>query len=540
MQINEVQLKNKSNLITDYRNQKEVITSFFDYKPFESYQTRLKELQERPFKRNELANVLEKMNRTWGANEQTLAYVEQLKREDSVVVIGGQQAGILTGPIYTVNKIISIITLAKQQAAELHVPVIPVFWIAGEDHDFDEINHIYTKRNNKLHKHVVGQRAYLKHSLTHLEMDHDAVKAWVEESFQDENETIFTKEIYDVIIDSLEQSATYVDFCARLIVALFPDEGIVLIDSGHDDVRQLEVDFFEQLINKQAEVGRGVYETIQALQEKDYQVPLEVTETDAHLFYHDNNNERILLYRSGEKWVGKNDEIMLTTEELLSLAQNKPNRLSNNVVTRPLMQDLLFPTLSFVAGDGEISYWASLKKVFHAFDIKMPPVIPRLSMTYIPTRINKLLEKREIIATDVVNSDIKVFKSAWLKSQQDQPIDELFEKAKADVLVAHQPLQEAAQLIGADIAGLAEKNLEYLNFQLAFLEKRMNKSLHEKHHFILDQFTEIEQMLKPNEVLQERMWSPLPFVNELGIKFIKDLVDSDLSFKNNHYLIYLG
>lgn len=540
MHITEVQLTDKSNLIKDYREGNEVITSFFDYKPFDSYQARLDELKERSFSRNGLANVLEGMNRLWGASEQTLANIEQLRSEDSVVVIGGQQAGILTGPMYTVNKIISIITLAKQQSAALNVPVIPVFWIAGEDHDFDEVNHIYTKRNNTLHKHIVRQRAYLKHSLSHLKMNHEAVTQWIEKSFQDLNETNFTKNIYDVIINCLGQSATYVDFCARLIFALFPDEGIVLIDSGHNDVRQLEVGFFEQLIKKQAEVGQVVYETIQDLQQKNYEIPLEVTEHDAHLFYHDDNNERILLYRSGDKWIGKNDEIILTTEELLHIAKDNPSRLSNNVVTRPLFQDLLFPTLSFVAGDGEVSYWASLKKVFEIFNVKMPPVVPRLSMTYIPTRIEKLLDKREIAAEYVLNSDVGLLRDAWLKSQQDQSIDELFERAKADVRVAHKPLQEAAKLVGADIAGLADKNLEYLNMQLTFLENRINQGLKEKYRFTLDQFDEIEQTLKPNQVLQERIWSPLPFVNESGAGFIKKVLNFDLSFEKNHYLIYLG
>lgn len=539
MQINEVQLTDKSNLINDYREENEAITSFFDYKPFESYETRLKELKSRTFNRKGLTNVLDKMNRSWGANEHTLNNIEQLKGEEAVVVIGGQQAGLLTGPMYTVNKIISIITLAKQQAVALNVPVIPVFWIAGEDHDYDEINHIYTNRNNAIHKHIVGQRAYLKHSLSHLEMSSAAVEKWLAQSFQYLKETTFTKDIYHVILNCLERSTTYVDFCARLIFALFPDEGIVLIDSGHDDVRRLEANYFEQLITKQPEVAQSVYETIQELQQKDYDVPLEVTEHDAHLFYHDNNNERILLFRSGDKWVGKNEEVVLTTDELLAIARDNPTRLSNNVVTRPLIQDLLFPTISFVAGDGEISYWASLKKLFHVFNVKMPPVIPRLSMTYIPTRIDKLLEKREITAESVVNSDINFMKDEWFKSQQEQSIDQLFEKAKEDIRISHQPLQEAAQTVGADIVGLADKNLEYLTRQLTFLENKMLNGLKENHRFTLDQFNEIAQTLKPNQVLQERIWSPLPFVNESGIAFIKKVINSDLSFENSHYFIHL-
>src|SRR5690625_7447298 len=95
-------------------------------------------------------------------------------------------------------------------------------------------------------------------------------------------------------------------------------------------------------------------------------------------------NERILLFKTEkDNWVGKYEEVELTTEELKEIAKNNPQQLSNNVITRPLMQELLFPTLAFIGGLGEISYWAALKPAFHSFGLIMTPVIHIFSLTYI-------------------------------------------------------------------------------------------------------------------------------------------------------------
>src|SRR5699024_12608761 len=153
---------------------------------------------------------------------------------------------------------------------------------------------------------------------------------------------------------------------------------------------------FESLINKQAELAQSVYETTAQLQQKGYPIDLDVSLEDGHLFYHDHLNERILLEHREDGWYGKQDEVKLSREDLLACAKASPQKQSNNIVSRPLMIDYLFPNLVFIAGDGEISYWATLKGAFRALDMEMPPVIPRLSFTYVTTQVEKRLEDRQL------------------------------------------------------------------------------------------------------------------------------------------------
>src|SRR5699024_9297482 len=132
-------------------------TKYFDYKPYDSLNNRLTDIKSRKYDRKALKEALYMMNQMWDAPKETFNNIDQLLDEESVVVVGGQQAGLLTGPLYTINKVISIIVYAKQQEEKLNIPVVPIFWIAGEDHDLDEVNHIYIEQSERIKKHILKQ-----------------------------------------------------------------------------------------------------------------------------------------------------------------------------------------------------------------------------------------------------------------------------------------------------------------------------------------------------------------------------------------------
>src|SRR5699024_6256726 len=155
----------------------------------------------------------------------------------SVVIVGGQQAGLGTGPMYTVNKIISIIKLAREKEAQLKIPVIPLFWIAGEDHDYDEINHLFIDEDDKLKKLPTRQEAFIKKSVSHIELDQEKTEKWLRQLFLSLQETEETRDLYEQMKDILKKSKTFVDFFARTLFYLFQGEGLVLFDSADQGAR---------------------------------------------------------------------------------------------------------------------------------------------------------------------------------------------------------------------------------------------------------------------------------------------------------------
>lgn len=539
MHIDPIKLENKNKFIKHYRKSDHHIMQYFDYSPFDDYKKRVNDLKDRTFKREELTKVLKQMNREWDAPQSTFNNIERLNDQSSVVVIGGQQAGLLTGPLYTLNKIISIIQFAKQQEEKLNIPVIPVFWIAGEDHDFDEINHIFLPDQSNIKKHTISQQVIGKYPISSLEIDQEKASTWLINIFRELHETEYTKDLLSVTKKCLEESTTYVDFFARLIYQLFTDEGLVLIDSDHSQLRQIESDYFCRLIDNQPSISKSVYESLQQLRLAGYSISLDIEENDGHLFYHQ-NGERILLERNIDgDWVGKQEEVIFTTYELLEIANKHPELLSNNVITRPLMQELLFPTLAFIGGDGEISYWSVLKQAFHTLNIKMPPVLPRLSFTYINSSLRKLIENHNICITHVINFGAEQYKANWLAAQQNPPIHHMVEQLKTSIDHAHKPLRNTAKEIRSDIGSLAQKNLEYIFREIDYLENRINLSLENKYKQQLKNFDQINHSLYPQNGLQERTWNLISIINESGVDCLRKLLHENCSFTHEHFVVYI-
>jgi bacillithiol biosynthesis cysteine-adding enzyme BshC len=537
MQFKPVQLHNQSRFITDYQNQSAQVMKYFDYSPSGDYTSRLNDLMERDFNREKLTNVLHTMNQQWDAPESTIHNIERLKQENSVVVIGGQQAGLLTGPMYTINKMISVIQLARQQETALNTPVIPVFWIAGEDHDFAEMNHIFLPETPKMHKYKLQQQVQDKASVSHTQIDETHSQQWVDRLFEQLKETQYTKDLYQIILHCLDASTTYTDFFARVVFQLYQEEGLVLIDSAHPEVRQMERDHFLQMIENQPAISEGVYAATQQIKQDGYTISLDVEQQDAHLFYHV-NNERILLVKDKHgEWIGKQNEVRLTTEALVEIARNNPESLSNNVVTRPLMQELLFPTLAFIGGPGEISYWSVLKPAFHIMNMNMPPVVPRLSFTYIERNIEKTLVRYHISVEQAVNEGVTELKADWLAAKSNPEIEKLAEDVKSTIAQAHQPLRDYAGSLGADLGDLAEKNLFYLNRDVDYLRDRLVKEIEQKYAKELYEFDLLNIALHPEGGLQERVWNPLPWINEYGVGFIREITKAPCSFDHNHYIV---
>ncbi|WP_027954104.1 bacillithiol biosynthesis cysteine-adding enzyme BshC [Halobacillus kuroshimensis] len=541
MRIDSMNMEPKQTLFRDYKYNYEKIADRFSYSPYDEnvWADRLEDLKTKTYQREALSEVLKTMNEKWKVPRETLENIERLKDEESVVVIAGQQAGLLTGPLYSVHKIISVLQLAGQKEKELGRPVIPVFWIAGEDHDFDEINHIMMKQEGRMEKKTIGHVPEVKSSVSELQLDQTEADAWLEDVFRMLPETENTNHFYQLVQDHLHQSDSYTDFFARLIYQLFPHEGLVLIDAHDPEVRRLETPYFTTMIHQNREMAGGVFSVLQKNRQEGYETLLDSEMQDAHLFYHD-RGDRILLVRDEEgRFRGKNNEVVLSKEELLQIAEESPEKLSNNVVTRPLMQESLFPVLAFIGGPGEINYWSALKPAFDAADLCMPPVLPRLSFTLVDRKTDRSLRHFQLSVEDVVKNGAAEKKMNWIGAMSTPPVKRLSEQVKDEIARIHTPLREKAAELGGDLGQLADKNLAYLQETVAFLEKRMLHSLEDTYRKELDQFDDIDITLHPAGGLQERMWNILPWVNGYGLSLFQEMNRHHLSFEHDHYVVYL-
>ncbi|MFD1018072.1 bacillithiol biosynthesis cysteine-adding enzyme BshC [Thalassobacillus hwangdonensis] len=541
MRIDPMEIDNRNRLVTAYLKDYESVADKFDYHPFaiESQEQRLKDLSEMDHDRDSLVRVLTDMNKSWQAPSSTIENIHKLADRQTVAVVGGQQAGLMTGPLYSVHKVISILHYAKQAEENLRVPVVPVFWVAGEDHDFAEVNHLMQRTDNRMKKIQTAQRVERKYPVSDVQLDKAVTKEWLDRVFAELEETAFTKDIHRELEAMIEDATSYVDFFVKVIYRLFNEEGIVLIDSNHPELREMESGHFVRMIENNENIARGVYASCHESALQGFPVALDSELNDAHLFYH-LDGERILLVRDEEgKYIGKQHEVAFTREELLDIARNEPEKLSNNVVTRPIMQELVFPTLAFIGGPGEISYWSVLKASFGVMNLKMPPIVPRLSFTWIDRKTVKYASEFQLSIKEIILNGTGYHKSAWLMSQNYPPLEQSIDQVKLELERIHEPLRKKAGTIRDDLGALAEKNLFHLFREVEFLGQRMAHAMEEKHERELKKFDHLSVHLHPEGGLQERMWGVLPFINTYGWGIFQEVVKHRLSSEASHYGVYL-
>lgn len=541
MNVTAMNFKKHNPFIEDYNRFTEEMKDYFHYQPFGDVKARYDHLMTQDFDRQALVSILKAMNEAWDAPQASMTQIERLNDPNSVAVVGGQQAGLLTGPMYSLNKVISIIKYAKEKEAALGQPVVPVFWIAGEDHDFDEINHTFTIHDENVKKQAINQYEPIKKSVSEMTIDQEACRTWLKHLVNDLPETKYTKAWLDETLAALTLSDSYVDFFARLIFQLFEDEGLVLFNAHDTRIRSYESDYFMQLFDKHEAIAKEVAQKKRSMENAGYACSLDAGEDDVHLFYHDDHGERILLKKVNHEFVGKKGEVTLSQEDMKELIISSPERLSNNVVTRPIMQELVFPTLAFIAGDGEIAYWATLKNAFEVMNLKMPLIVPRLSFTYVNHKLTQLANQRELTIESVIQSGTMLKKQHWLAAQQPRDLEPLFTLTKENIQALYQPLEQAVEPINKDLTRDVRKNLTYVFKQIDYLKKRSQAEVTRKYNQELKQFDKLESLLHPNQGLQERSFTPYLIINEHGKSFIHQLIEDDaISFKNNHYIITLN
>ncbi|MBD8068400.1 bacillithiol biosynthesis cysteine-adding enzyme BshC [Bacillus sp. PS06] len=542
MEISSLSLPSTNKLVANYVAGDKNTTKFFHYdiQSQVTYEARKKDLEAREFPREKLVHYLKGFNEKYGLGRETFNNIDRLLDPTSVVVIGGQQAGLLTGPLYTIHKLLSIINLAKEQEVKLNVPVIPVFWIAGEDHDFQEINHLFVKEQKIIKKRIIEQKQIDKSPVSSIEIDKKLCEKWIEKIFESFGETAYTKDILSNLNMHLSQSATYVDFFANIISDMFKDTGIVLLDSASNELRDIESEFFIKMIEKNDEMYEAVSSGQQLLTDFGYSLAIDMPESSANLFYH-HHNERLLLEYDKENKLfrNRNSQFEISKEALLATAEKQPALLSNNVVTRPLMQELLFPSLAFISGPGEVAYWAELKQLFELWGMKLPPIVPRMNITILERSIETDLEDIHFSIEKTLMGEIATAKKEWLAAQTKHDIAKVVDDAKIQVEEIHSRVREIALEIDGSLEGVLQKNSQFLQTQLDFITKIVTKQVLLKNQVELNKYERIETSILPINSPQERVWNIYYYLNKYGLDFVNRLLEAPLEVDGKHKIIKL-
>lgn len=500
-----------SQTVTDYLSRSEKLQSF--YNRFPDLDAFRAQLEEKSFSQKQRQVLHQALKEQYASIPEIIPEVQQnldlLLQPNTFTITTGHQLNIFTGPLYFVYKIITAINTCRQlQEKYPDYHFVPVYWMATEDHDFEEINHF--NLFGKKHTWETDQKGAVgRFSTDGLEKVLDALP-----------------EQYPVFEAAYRNSRNLADATRAITHALFGEYGLVSID-GDDAVLKktlvpvIEKELTEQLSNKLVE------EANTQLEASDY-TP-QVYSREINLFFLKNGlRERIV--QEDEKYKVLNTEFNFSREEIISLAKEHPEQFSPNVVLRPLYEELILPNLAYIGGGAEVAYWFQLKKVFDAFQVTFPVLMLRNSALYInrgnASRMHKLGLQPIDLFQDI--QDLKKHLSAQLHEEEIN-----LEVQRETVAEAFADVEKLAEEVDPTLVKAVGAEAQKAHNALQMLEKKIAKARDSKHEQTFKQLENLKDKLFPNGSLQERQDNLLSYTTNHP-EFIPALVDAfdpfDLKF----------
>lgn len=525
-----------SKLFKTYINDFEKLSTFFEVNPFNNEEIAQK-IEDFRFSgdRQITADILSAFNKGFDVDRATFDNIERLQNKDALAIVTGQQLGLYGGPIYTVLKAISTIHLARQLEHRFDRPVIPVFWLADEDHDYDEVRGFHLLNDNELQRFELPPKENHLAPVAEIELPPklDEVRNEVRESL---HKTEFFDELWQLLDECFVPGNTFLDASGHFMSKLFSPHGLVLAGSNNKEVKALTGGYLKKSIAGADEIRGDLEQQTQALAEEFHQ---QVHLYDSNLFYLHKNLGRKKIRRNGNGWK-TNAGSKWQRGELINEIENQPEKFSPNVFLRPILQDALLPTLGYVAGPGETAYFAQMKKMYRSFDMEMPVIFPRLSATIVEPAIDRILNELPFEFHEYDNR-IEDLESAYVDRTQQTDINALFGEWKKQIEQIAEPEKKKIADIDITLKASADKTTAFYFNELDKLKNKVYRAVKKQDEIQLKRIHRIQSNLFPENNLQERMIPCIFYMNKYGIDIwdkVLESLDEDEVF-DHHKLLYL-
>ena len=388
-------LPRQSRLFLDYTASHEPLSPFFVSTPW-SHEWASSIPTQDAAHRSAVADLLLDQNKSWfsesgPASDKTIANIERL-RQGAGAVVTGQQVALFGGPLFTFLKAATIIRRVQEADA------VPIFWLATEDHDLAEADHVILPARHALHTlrlHLEEPPAARPVGALHLGPD-------IAQVLERAAELIGGTPEFDLLTAAYTPGATFTSAFARLLAATFADYGLIVIDASTRAFHALGAPVLRQAIEQAEALEAALHQRDQLLAERGYHSQVLVAPGSSLLFLIDESGARVPLRRKNGTWLASKSQY--STAELLDLLDAAPERFSPNALLRPVFQDYLLPTQAIIGGPAEIAYYAQNQILYQAILGRTTPVLPRLSATLIEPSIAKIMDQHELSLEDILTT----------------------------------------------------------------------------------------------------------------------------------------
>jgi len=544
MNIPYTSLPGYTDLYLDYINNFEKVSKYYQFSYtndgfLKAIKAKEEQYNNSNINREELSEILKTQNKFYNSGDATFANIDKLKEKNTFAIVTGQQIGMLSGSLYTIFKAINAIQLAKTLSVKFpEYNFVPIFWLEADDHDFLEINNIniIDKKNDALNVKYFQKNLEKERYLTpvgRIVLD-EFIKDFINNLEENISHTDFTKQLFEYIKKSYKEGIDLITAFARFINYISGDTGLIFCNPTDKEIKKMLIPVFEKEMVTTPAVCEKIIDTSAEL-ELEYEP--QVKPRAINIFYTHNDNRHLIELKE-EKFSLRNTRQKFEKDELFNLLYSNTENFSANVILRPICQDYLLPTISYIGGPSEVAYFSQFKDVYKFFEIPMPVIYPRTNITLLESRIENFMDKFNIQFIDIF--DLESLSKKIIKQNSSINIDDIFsnmtDELNGIIYLAGTQLKEIDKNLYQNFQNKYDKFIENINISKPkFVEAQLKQN-----ETANNKLKTLVTSLYPENTMQERYFNIIYFINKYGFDFIKELSDTIDIKKLNHQVISIS
>jgi bacillithiol biosynthesis cysteine-adding enzyme BshC len=512
-----------SALFVDYLYQFDRVSGFYNGPPYllSSYKTVASQLPSFEGKRGEVCAILLRQNKAFGCGAATFENLQRLSQPGSLAVVTGQQVGLFSGPAFTIFKALTTVRLANH-LTEQGIPVVPVFWLATEDHDLAEVAEVATLDDeyNLISLADHGDSPSPRASVGHVRLTRESTEALARLEA-----CLPSGPLREALLQDLRETytpgATWVEAFGQFMARLLSRWGVILLNPLDPAVHQLGAEVYSQALERAPELRAKLLERSQLLSRSGYHAQVNVTEDSTLVFVNREGNRLPIHQRDGDYLIEGTQKTPI--EELRSELAADPTAFSPNVLLRPLVQDILLPTLAYVAGPSELAYLAQAQVLYEAFGRPQPVLFPRAAFTLVDHRIQRLLDKYRLSVEDV-----------WLGEEHlsgkiaavglAEGWSERFAQAQEEMVSLLSRLRGDIERLDPTLLEALQHAQEKIHYQMDRLRAKVSRAGLARSELLQRHAQALTRFLMPQKDLQERRVGGAYFLGRAGYELLRRLL----------------
>jgi bacillithiol biosynthesis cysteine-adding enzyme BshC len=478
-------------------------------------------------RRARVAAVLERQNRAFGSGDGAFRNLDRLRAGASALVTG-QQVSLFGGPLFAILKALTAVRVAAA-ATNAGADCVPVFWLATQDHDLAEVNHVV----------LPGENGALIRIETPSQGAPDAPVGDV--CFGPEIEPVVAQaaellggDIVDILRDGYRPGACFGGAFGRLFARIFRDLGVILLDAADPELQREAAPVYEAALRRAGELTAGLEARGRELRDGGFHEQVKVHESSTLLFAREDGARTPV--RGGENGYSIGNRAV-NEADLLARIRSSPQEFSGNALLRPVVQDFLLPTLAYVGGPAEVAYFAQAAIVYQALDGRVTPILPRLAVTLVEPHIKRLLERYQLNVLDAFQP-AEQLRELLGEHSLPQDVRSTFEAVQSSLEGSLRSISECLDRLDKTLVDAAERAGAKMKYQLEHLQTRAANAELRRSEILARHAAQLSAALHPERTLQERVIGGVYFLARYP-NLLEILLQNTSLTCRDHQVVYL-